>query len=147
MEQMLDHWRSDKTLHGRDVAFAPHKEPKRLAVGDRVFLCETSAKGNPGVVGKAKVTKIPASNDIERPDWQQKFWVGKTPGTKVLPCVGMEIITAFKPRITRSEMRAIPYPCDHPFATGLQRRTMCNLTEDQAAAIDRKADSLRRSSR
>src|SRR5579862_4264728 len=104
MEEMLS---ESEEREEKDIAFQPRDREKKINTGDVVFLCETAAKRNPGVLGKARVTGLP-TKDIEGPEWQQARWVGKGSDHKDLPRVPMEIIQVFNSRITRSELRENP---------------------------------------
>jgi len=137
MEEMLRFYLTHGELHGKDIAFQPRDGEKKIAIGDLVFLCETAAKRNPGVLGKARVTTLP--KDIESPAWQEKFWVGRESDLKDLPRVGMEIVRVFDSRISRSALSKNLSLRSHPFATGYQG-TMRKMTERQASELDQMAD-------
>jgi hypothetical protein len=137
MEEMLIVFREHGELHGKDIAFQPRDGEKKIAKDDLVFLCETAAKRNPGVLGKARVTTPP--KDIEGPEWQKKFWIGKASDRRDLPRVGMEIVRVFNSRIPRSALSENPCLRDHPFAKGY-RGTMRIMTEGEASELDRLAD-------
>jgi hypothetical protein len=132
MEKML------REHEGKDIVFQPRDGETKINLGDVVFLCETAAKRNPGVLGKARVTG-PATKDIEGPEWQQRFWIGKESDRGDLPRVPMEIIHVFKSRISRSELRENPRLKNLPFAKGYQG-TMREVTDIQASELDRLAD-------
>src|ERR1035437_10247551 len=137
MEEMLRDFR-DHGERENVIAFQPRDREKKISTGDLVFLCETAAKRNPGVLGKARVTG-PPTKDVEGPEWQQKFWVGKESDLKDLPRVPMKIEKVFNSRIPRSELRENPCFSGHPFAKGY-RGTMREMTEIQASELDHLAD-------
>ena len=113
MEEML------RERQGKDIAFQPRNGEKKIATGDFVFLCETAAKRNPGVLGKARVTG-PPTKAIEGPEWQQKYWVGKESDRTDLPRMRMKIEKVFNSRIPRSELKGNPCLRDHPSLRGIE---------------------------
>jgi len=134
MEEML------REREGKDIVFEPRDGAKKINPGDVVFLCETAAKRNPGMLGKARVTG-PVTKDIEGPPWQQRFWIGKEKESdrKDLLRVPMEIIQVFNNRVPRSEIKKNTRLENLPFAKGY-RGTVGEVTELEASELDRVTD-------
>ena len=142
MEEMLKFYLNHTELKGKDIAFQPRDgEENGIGIGDLVYLCETAAKGNPGVLGTARVTTHP--KEIEMPAWQEKFWIGKESdrNPKYKHRVGMEILRVFNERISRSalqgnlKLKSLDFASNHGY-----QGTMRRMTEEQAFELDHLAD-------
>jgi predicted RNA-binding protein with PUA-like domain len=112
MEQML----RAASWHGGVVAFQPRSGGKGVRVGDTVYLCETAANKNPGVLGRATVLSL--ASDLEMPEWQQEFWVGKQTDNQSLSRLTMSVDCIYGRRITREELKASQVLCKMAFASG-----------------------------
>lgn len=126
------------SAHGGEIVLQPRKGGKGIAIGDVIYLCETDALKNAGVLGKAKLLTLPA--DIEMPDWQREFWFGAKKGGKTLPRVKMHVLRVFSERISRKSMQgnALLRSLAFAKARGYQG-TMSNMDAEQASELDRLA--------
>lgn len=129
MEMML----LESKNHGSMIALEPRDGEKSVHVGDFVYLCETDRLKSAGLIGVAKILSLPA--DIQMPDWQQKFWIGKESDSEEGSRVWMKVLHTCS-KLARPQFRSNPILSNAYFSIGY-KGTMRKLDQEQSQEINR----------